>query len=80
MRISAPAAPAEPTKGEPNKAELRAAAAAFEAMMLKQLLQSAMPKAEGQASEWQSMALDGFARDLASQQPFGLARLLETSK
>lgn len=48
--------------------------------MLKQLLQAAMPKAEGQAADWQSMALDGFARDLATQQPFGLARLLETSK
>ena len=78
MRVSAPAP--TPAPAAPGKAELRAAATAFEAMMLKQLLQAAMPKAEGQAADWQSMALDGFARDLATQQPIGLARLLETSK
>lgn len=78
MRISPP--PPRPAETPASKAELRAAATAFEAMMLKQLLQSAMPRPEGATGDWQSMALDGFARDLAAHQPFGLARLLETSK
>jgi hypothetical protein len=75
MRIAPTASPPIAPSGQ--KAELRAAATAFEAMMLKQLLQSALPAPEGSSGDWQAMALDGFARDLATAQPFGLARLLE---
>ncbi len=78
MRIAS--APPPTAEADVSKAQLRAAATAFEAMMLKQLLQSAMPQPSGSAGDWQSMALDGFARDLAAHQPFGLARLLEKSK
>lgn len=77
MRI-APAV--SPPAASAQKAELRAAATAFEAMMLKQLLQSALPAPGGRAGDWQAMALDGFARDLAGAQPFGLARLLERNQ
>ena len=62
------------------KAVLRTAATAFEAMMLKQLLQSALPAPDGIAGDWQSIALDVFARDLATAQPFGLARLMESNQ
>lgn len=76
MRISAPV-PA-PAEAAVPKNELRAAAAAFEATMLKQLLQSAMPAPDGAVGDWRGLALDGFARDFAASHPFGLARLLET--
>lgn len=77
MRVSPPPL-AKPQPAE--KAELRSAATAFEAMMLKQFLQSALPPPDGASADWHSMALDGLARDLAAHQPFGLARLLETLK
>ena len=64
-------------QAEPNKAQLYAAGAAFEAMMLKQILQMALPSPGDSAGDWQGLALDSFARDLAAAHPFGVARLLE---
>lgn len=49
----------------------------FEALMLKQVLQSALPAPEGAAAQWHGLAIDGVATQLASAIPLGLARLLE---
>ena len=78
MRISQPLSP--PPQPTASKAELRSAAMAFEAMMLGQLLKSAMPSPAGSAGDWHGLALDGFAKELAASHPFWLARLLETQK
>lgn len=78
LSITAQQIPAQPSASATSKAELRTAAMAFEAMMLGQLLKSAMPAPAGSSGDWHSIALDGFARELSASQPFGLARLLET--
>lgn len=78
MRISEPPGPR--AEAGTSKAELRNAAMAFEAMMLGQLLKSALPAPEGSSGDWHGLAINGFARELAASHPFGLARLLETQK
>ena len=78
MRIADPIS--RPVEAGVSETELRDAAMAFEAMMLGQLLKSAMPSPEGGAGDWHGLALDGFARELAASHPFGLARLLEIQK
>ncbi|MCG2840083.1 hypothetical protein L6Q21_03670 [Sandaracinobacter sp. RS1-74] len=60
-----------------EQAELRQAAQAFEALMLKQVLRAAMPAIEGANQSAHELALEGVAGELALSQPFGLARLLE---
>lgn len=78
MRVSL--SPPAPVTRPAAKAELQAATTAFEAMMLKHFLQSALPPPDGASGDWHAMALDGLAQDLAAHQPFGLARLLETNE
>lgn len=68
--ISAPpaAAPAE------DAAQLRAAASAFETMMLKEILRTAVP---GTGDAREGLALEAVAGQLAPSISFGLAQLLE---
>lgn len=54
---------------------LGAAASQFEAMLLSQLLDDAMPASEGNA-EWRQMAHRAVAESLAGAGTFGIARLL----
>lgn len=55
-------------------ARLREAGAAFEALILQQMLRGAMPDADGAGG----IGLGALAADLAGASPFGVARLLES--
>ena len=59
-----------------ERARLREAGAAFEALMLQQLLAPALPEAAAGGG----LALRALAQQLAADSPFGIARLLETPK
>ncbi|TPE59007.1 hypothetical protein FJQ54_14485 [Sandaracinobacter neustonicus] len=68
----------EPISATPRpqpSAETKEAAKAFEAMMLRQLLQPVLPN-DGAAP----LALDTLAKQLAETAPFGFARLIGDSK
>lgn len=70
---------ARPATGTDNADHVKAARQ-FEAMMLKQILTSAMPRMEGAGDSWMGLALEGVAEELANAMPFGLAQLLEKDK
>lgn len=55
-------------------ARLREAGAAFEALILQQMLRGVLPHADG-AGE---LGLRALAEELAGASPFGVARLLES--
>jgi hypothetical protein len=57
-----------------EQARLREAGAAFEALILQQMLAGIMPSGTAAAD----LATQSLARDLAEASPFGIARLLET--
>lgn len=59
-----------------DKARLREAGTAFEALILQQMLGSILPE----ASAGGGLAIQALARDLAEASPFGVARLLETRR
>ena len=58
----------------PEQARLHQAGAAFEALILQQMLGGILPE----ASVGGGLAIQALARDLAEASPFGVARLLET--
>jgi hypothetical protein len=62
--------------GAQDRARLREAGAAFEAMMLQQILGSALPEAAAGGG----LALQAIARTLAADSPFGIAALLEAKQ
>jgi hypothetical protein len=57
-----------------ERARLQEAGAAFEALILQQMLGGILPE----ASAGGGLAIQALARDLAEASPFGVARLLET--
>lgn len=59
-----------------DQAQLREAGAAFEALILQQLLGGILPEGGG-AGGAGALAIQALARDLAEASPFGVARLLE---
>ena len=62
-----------PTEAD-KTARLREAGAAFEALILQQMLRGVLPDADGAGG----LGLRALAEDLAATSPFGVARLLET--
>lgn len=66
-----------PSPGTAEQAQLREAGAAFEALILQQLLGGILPEAGG-AGGAGALAIQALARNLAEASPFGVARLLET--
>ncbi len=71
MRIDGAIPAAAPVE---NSKQLREAANAFEAMMLKEILKEAVP---GNGDARAGLALEAVAGDLAPMLSFGLAQLLE---
>lgn len=57
-------------------ARLREAGAAFEALILQQMLRGILPDAEGAGG----LGIRALAEDLAGASPFGVARLLESRR
>ncbi len=69
-----PVPPADP--GAHDRARLREAGAAFEAMMLQQILGSVLPEAAAGGG----LALQAIARKLSADSPFGIADLLGATR
>lgn len=65
-----------PAANQRQSDDLKKAGQAFEALMLRQLLQPVLPQTEGAAP----LALDALANQLATQSPFGFARLMGDQK
>lgn len=49
---------------------------AFEALMLKKLLQSVLPETQAHTGQFYGPALDGVATQIARSMPLGVARLI----
>jgi hypothetical protein len=63
-----------------DRKALTEAAAAFEALMLRQMLQAARPDRQGPEADALSLADEALARRLVAGSPFGVARLLESDR
>ncbi|MFN7398341.1 MAG: hypothetical protein ACK5SX_04580 [Sandaracinobacter sp.] len=66
--------PEETPPSVPDRAGLREAGAAFEAMMLQQMLGNILPE----TSAFGGHATQALARQLAADSPFGIATMLKT--